>query len=341
MARRMWWALGAIGVGLGLVVGLSRIAGRRTSLQGAVVLITGGSRGLGLALARELASRGATVAICGRDDETLRRAREDLQRRGATVLAIQADITDPEDVRSVVRRVRTVLGPIDVLVNNAGRMEVGPLDSMTEADHRGDLELHFWAPLRLVEAVLPEMKARGHGHIVNISSIGGRIAVPHMLPYSASKHALTGLSRGLRAELARFGITVITVTPGLVNTGSPPNAAFKGHHELEYAWFSLADRVPGLSVSARYAARRIRKGIERGRTELVIGAPARLALWAHDLAPRATYRVLAGLERLMPAPNGDVRSHAGWESRSRLSARAPFSRRQRRAVRELNQEAST
>lgn len=338
---RFGWALGALGLGLGLTWGFGRGMRPKISLDGKVVLITGGSRGLGLALARELGSRGAKVAICGRNERSLSRAREDLRQRGVRVLVVQGDLSRREEAVSVVRRVRATLGPIDVLVNNAGQIQVGPHDSMTEEDHETSLDLYYWAPLRLMEEVLPEMKARKHGHIVNISSIGGRIAVPHMIPYSAGKHALTGLSRGMRAELGRYGITVLTVFPGLMNTGSPKNAAFKGRHKEEYAWFSLVDRAPGIAMNAARAARGIRRAIESNRTEKILGAHAHLAIALHDLAPSLSYAVIAGAERFLPDPNGQVHAHRGWDSRSRLSKRAPFVGRLRRAARDLNQESAS
>lgn len=332
------WLMGLAGLALGGMAVRRLLRPRGTDLQGAVVLITGGSRGLGLQLARTFADHGARIALTARDPVTLARAHDELSSRGVEVVAISADLTQGEEIRDLVRRVRTELGPVDVLVNNAGRIEIGPFGTMTEADHAAGLELHYWAPLRLIEAVLPDMKARGRGHIVNITSIGGRMAVPHMLPYTASKHALVGLSRGLRTELRRFGITVTTVVPGLMNTGSPRNALFKGHHRQEYAWFALADSAPILSVGATRAARRIVRAVRRGDTELVIGAPARLALWASDLFPRVTYGVMGQVERwVLPEPSEDRRAHRGHESTSELTERL-WPRRGERAVRRLNQE---
>lgn len=338
MSRRSGWLLGAAGLGLGALLVRSLARGRRTKLRGAVVLVTGSSRGLGLQLAREFAAHGARIAITGRDHLTLERALDDLERSGAEVVAIPADLTEPDEIRSLVQRVQSVLGPIDVLVNNAGRIEVGPLESMTADDHEADLDVHYRAPLRLLDEVLPGMKARGRGHIVNIASIGGRIAVPHMLPYTATKHALVGLSRGLRVELARYGITVTTVIPGLVNTGSPVNALFKGNHRQEYAWFALADAAPILSASAPHAARRIVGAVRGGKTELVIGWPARIAIGLHHLFPRTTYGVIERIERwMLPAPSDDARSRRGHQSQSELTRRL-WPRRGERAVRRLNQE---
>ncbi|MEJ7710408.1 MAG: SDR family oxidoreductase [Pyrinomonadaceae bacterium] len=139
----------------------------------------------------------------------------------------------------MVQRVTETLGGIDVLINNAGLIQVGPLEVMTLEDYEEAMRTHFWAPLYTILAVLPQMRRRQEGRIVNISSIGGKIAVPHLVPYSASKFALVGLSTGLRTELAKDKIVVTTVSPGLIRTGSPRNATFKGKHREEYAWFSI------------------------------------------------------------------------------------------------------
>lgn len=336
MSRRPRWLLGAAGLALGLwLVGRARHGAR---LDGAVVLVTGSSRGLGLQLARELARHGARVAITGREHHTLERALDDLERRGAEVVAVPADLAEPDEIRELVRRVRDVLGPIDVLVHNAGVIQVGPFESLTHADHERALDVHYRAFVRLVEEVLPDMKARGRGHVVTITSIGGRIAVPHMLPYVASKHAEVAASRALRVELARYGVRVLTVFPWLMNTGSPRNATFKGHHRGEYAWFALADASPLLSVSAERAARRIVRALRAGRTELVLGVQARVAATLHDLFPRLSYAVLALAERsLLPGPSDDPRPWRGHESESETSRRF-WPRRGERAQRRLNQE---
>jgi len=166
-------------------------------LRNKTVLITGGSRGLGLVLAREFAHEGAHVAICARDEEELVQVRLDLRNRGADVITFKCDVTNPSEVANMVNEVRGHFGKIDVLVNNAGTIQVGPIEAMNREDFEKAMQTHFWAPLNTMLAVIPEMRERGDGRIVNISSIGGKIAVPHLVPYSASKFALVGLSKGL------------------------------------------------------------------------------------------------------------------------------------------------
>ena len=178
-------------------------------MRGRTVLITGGSRGLGLALAREMAGRGARLAICGRDPESLERARASLARAGAEVIAVPCDVTDRNSVEALVEEVHRSLGPIDVLINNAGVIEVGPAETMAVADYEEAMGTNFWGMLYPTLAVLPEMRQRKAGRIVNITSIGGKLGIPHLLPYSASKFAAVGFSQGLRTEVAGDGIPVV------------------------------------------------------------------------------------------------------------------------------------
>jgi NAD(P)-dependent dehydrogenase (short-subunit alcohol dehydrogenase family) len=284
------------------------------------VLITGGSRGLGLVMAREFASRGARVAICARDTEELERARADLQRRGASVLAVPCDVTERAQVGELVNIVREHFGGIDVLVNNAGVIQVGPVEVMTVEDYEEVMKAHFWGPLYAILAVLPEMRGRRSGRIVNISSIGGKISVPHLVPYSASKFALVGLSEGLRAELQKDGVIVTTVCPGLMRTGSPRNATFKGQHRAEYAWFSISDSLPVTSMNAERAASQIVEACRRGDAEIVLSIQAQLAVKFHGLFPGLTADLLGVVNRLLPGPGGIGKRRAkGKESESAIA----------------------
>ena len=316
-----------------------KLRSRDYSLQGRTVLITGGSRGLGLALARQMADEGARLAICGRDQESLERARASLAQSGAEVVAVPADVTDPASVGELIEMVRQRLGPIDVLVNNAGVIEVGPAVTMSVADYEEAMATNFWGMLYPTLALLPEMRARRSGRIVNITSIGGKLGIPHLLPYSASKFAAVGFSQGLRAEVAADGIKVVTVCPGLMRTGSPRNAIFRGQHRSEYAWFSISDALPGLSISAENAARRIVAACRRGDAEVLFPVPARLAAVVNAVAPGLTASVLAAVDRLLPGPDGGSRGRRkGAEIQSRLSP-SWLSRLGDRAAKKYNQIA--
>src|SRR5438552_11700123 len=159
----------------------------RFDLRGRTVLITGGTRGLGLELARQAGRAGARVAICGRDADTLARARESLSQTDASVLATTCDVTDRHQVAELIGSVQAGFGHIDVLINNAGMVEVGPVGAMTAADFERDMATNFWGPLNAILAVLPHMRPRGEVRIVNIASIGGKLGVPHIRPSSSSK----------------------------------------------------------------------------------------------------------------------------------------------------------
>lgn len=321
---------GALVTGAGLAVGAGTVAGlslaywglrqmRRFHLAGRTVLITGGSRGLGLALARAFLRRGARVALLARSQDELERAREMLTGTGEVF--IQAcDIRDEADVKQAIARVREQLGEIDVLVNNAGTLTVGPMDTMTAEEYRESLAVFFWGPLHTTLAVLPEMRKRRSGRIVNISSIGGKISVPHLLPYSVGKFALSGFSEGLRAELLQDNVYVTTVFPGLMRTGSPRNADFKGKHRAEYTWFLLSDATPGLSISADRAARQIVHSCEYGKAELIITVPAKFAIKMHALFPGISAMALAAVNRGLPAPGELGQGKAkGSESTNRIT----------------------
>jgi short-subunit dehydrogenase len=286
------------------VDGLRRIAKRRARfrLEGRNALVTGGSRGLGLEIARVLVDRGANVAIVARDAAEIERAVAELRRRApkARVAGVPADLSCGTQIADAIEHVRLALGAIDVLVNNAGLIEVGPLDTNTEEDFQTAMRVHCFGPLRLMLGLRDDMRRRGGGRIANIASIGGIVAVPHLLPYSTSKFALMGLSEAMRTELARERIFVSTIAPGLMRTGSPLNAQFKGKHAEESAWFTLADSLPGLSMPASRAARVIVRALEDGTAHVVVGLPAKAIALAKGLFPNAVAAVTSFVGSFMP-----------------------------------------
>ncbi len=274
-------------------------------LRDKTVLITGGSRGLGLVMAREFLREGARVAICARDEDELERAYDDLMKYSANVFTVVCDVTSQFQIAEMVQSIRHRFGQIDVLVNNAGTISVGPAEEMTIEDYEKAMDTNFWASLYSILAIYPEMRARHDGRIINIASIGGKISVPHLLPYSASKFALVGLSSGLNAELRKDGVVVTTVCPGLMRTGSPRNANFKGQHQAEYAWFAISDSSPLTSISAESAARQIVAACKRGDAEIILSPQAKLAIKFNALFPQLTADCLSMVNRwLLPAPGG-------------------------------------
>jgi NAD(P)-dependent dehydrogenase (short-subunit alcohol dehydrogenase family) len=330
----------------GLVAGAAAFAAAwrhasRLNLQGRTALVTGGSRGLGLAIARELGRLGAHVVLAARDAVELDAAREDLEARGVSVSVLTCDLADRGEGRRIVDQVIADRGRIDILINNAGVIKVGPLEHMQTADFEEAMEIHFWSPLQTMMSALPAMRAQGGGRIVNISSIGGKIGVPHLVPYCASKFALTGLSSAMRAELAKDNIMLTTVAPGLMRTGSLFNAWFKGQHRDEFTWFAVSGSMPLVTVDAARAARQIVNACRCGDAELVVGWPAKLAVAVNGLAPSAVTAAMTLANGQLPGAAGTEgdQAHSGWQS---LSPWAPskLTRLSERAAIEFNEASA-
>lgn len=312
----------AVGAGIVWAVRSWVRKSRAFDVSDKVILITGGTRGLGLVMARQLASENARLAICSRNAEQLQRAEAELKAQGAQVLALRCDVTKQSDVEEMMEQIMSHYGRLDVLINNAGVIQVGPLDNQAHADYEEAIRTHLYAPLHTVYAALPYMRQQGQGRILNISSIGGKVGVPHLAPYCASKFALAGFSKALRAELLHEGILVTTVFPGLVRTGSPRNVIVKGQHKKEYAWFKIADSLPLLTASVESAAAQIIAALKAGSAELVITVPGKLIAVMDELFPEFTGDVLGLINRLLPGPAPDGRNNPrlrGHESESAAS----------------------
>ena len=308
-------AVGALTLGTALVA-RSRRHARRIDFRGRTVVVTGGSRGLGLVVARQLGQEGARIVLAARDQEELERAWQDLQERGVDATAVVCDVGHRDDAQKLIDEAVARTGQIDVVINNAGIIQVGPVEHMTVADFEEAMAVHFWGPLYTTLATLPYMRRQRSGRIVNISSIGGKIGVPHLVPYCASKFALTGLSDSIRGELAKDGIHVTTVCPGLMRTGSPFNAWFKGQHRAEFAWFVVSDSIPGMTISAERAASQIVEACRYGESELVITWPAKMAVIANAVVPEGVAMLMDIANRVLPAPTdarGDE-ARSGWQS---------------------------
>ena len=318
-SKNSWW-LAAVSIGAVAAYAALRKTRPRFDFNNRVVLITGGSRGLGLVLARHFAEEGARIAICARNAEELLRAKDDLEMRGATVFQTVCDVRNQSEINRMVEAVRNHYGQIDVLVNNAGVIQVGPLENQTQEDFENAMAVHFWGPYYTMNAVLPEMKQRGEGRIINIASIGGKMAVPHLAPYCASKFALVGLSGAMRVELAKNNIYVTTVCPGLMRTGSHVNAVFKGQHKKEFAWFSVGNSLPVSSIGVDRAAEQIVEACQRGDAELIISIQAKIAAAANNLFPELTAEISNLVNQILPEAGGIGERHAlGKNSQSAIS----------------------
>ena len=282
--------------------------------DGAVVLITGGSRGLGYAIASRFGRRPVRLVLAARDRLELATAQQALldehpNLNPSDFYLVDANLAEPAECKRLVNEALDRFGRIDVLVNNAGIIEVGPAELQTLDAFDRAMDLHFYGPLHILWAALPHLRRQEpmpgwsrRAAIVNIASIGGKVAVPHMLPYTASKFALIGLSEGLHAELHKDNILVTTVCPGLMRTGGEEHAQFIGNVDAERRWFNLSANVPLLSASVDYAACRIYSALSHGCAEITITPQAWLLARAAGLCPNTT-QCLAGLvnEHVLPA----------------------------------------
>lgn len=315
MSKSSWIMPVAGAIGAGVAASLM-FRPRPQVFRDAVVLITGGSRGLGLALAREFAGEGCRLALCARDAGELRAARQDLEARGAEVLTVECDVRDRADVERMTEQVRRHYGRVDVLVNNAGEIQVGPLEAMQIEVFEQAMQVMFWGAVYPTMALLPHFRARNVGRIVNITSIGGKVAVPHLLPYTCAKFATVGFSEGLHAELKDTGIKVVTIAPGLMRTGSYLNAEVKGDHDAEAAWFSLGASLPGVSMSADRAARQIVDAARRGRAEKILTTQANLLARFHGLFPGLTSEILGLVDQYLLPAGGTTEAKRGHQTRA-------------------------
>lgn len=311
---------GVAAASVACVLDLKRRRNRnRRRKEDRVVLVTGSSRGLGFAIAERFAREGNRLVLTARKSDELVAARDRLLKRRAIlseedVLLVPADLTDQSQARNLVEHTIRHFGRIDVLVNNAGIIEVGPVEDQPIQAYRDAMETNFFAGLYVIQAALPFMLQRNRlkpAAIVNIGSIGGKVAVPHMLPYTASKFALVGFSEGLHAELRHKGVRVTTVCPGLMRTGGHVHAKFVGDQRKEERWFNLAATTPVVAASVKHAANSIYHAVAKGRAEITITPQAWLAARAVGIAPEAVQN-LASLanEFLLPSPIAAERSAA-------------------------------
>jgi NAD(P)-dependent dehydrogenase (short-subunit alcohol dehydrogenase family) len=276
-----------------------------------VALIAGASRGLGLLLAEEVHRQGFRPVLSARSAAELEQASAHLARQGVDVATEVMDVGRADQVDEVIGRVEAELGPIELLLCVAGVIQVAPLTALAREDFVEAVDVMLWGPVNTALAVLPAMRRRGRGRIGIVTSIGGLISAPHLLPYSTAKHGAVGFARGLRSELAGTGITVTTVAPGLMRTGSHVRAVFRGDVQREYAWFATAATMPVLSMDAARAARHILAGVLRGRPVVLLTPLAHVAPRVDALFPRVGAAVLGLTARLLP----------GWPAERERSGR--------------------
>jgi short-subunit dehydrogenase len=267
-----------------------------------VALVAGASRGLGLLVARELGNRGQRVVICARDEAELTSAADLLRGSGVDVSTRVCDVADRDAVAAMVADVEQTVGPISTLVTVAGVIQVGPLESVTEEHFAEAVDIILWGPIHLALAVLPGMRRRRAGRIGTVTSIGGLVSVPHLLPYSTAKFGAVGFSQGLAAELAGTGVTATTIVPGLMRTGGHLHAQFSGQQTKEYAWFAASGSLPLISMDAERAASKMVDAVLAGKPTVILSPLAKVGARVHGIAPATTVRLMGLASRLLPAP---------------------------------------
>lgn len=288
------------------------------SLRDKVVLITGGSKGLGLVIGKHLVKEKCKLALCARSEEELLKAKKQIQELGGEVFIDVCDVADEVAVKSFVENVITHYGKLDVVINDAGIMIVGPMESFTHEDYEAAMNVMYWGLVNTTLAALPHMKKRKEGQIINITSVGGKVSIPHMLPYSSAKFAAVGFSDGIAAELRKDNIYVSTIIPGLMRTGSYVNAFFQKNNKKEFKLFSFMSTAPILTISADRAAKLTIDAIKQKSAKKVLGLPAKVLIELNHFFPETTVRFFGFLSRILPGAHKKAAFEQGQDIRKKF-----------------------
>lgn len=278
-----------------------------TNLRDQVILITGGTSGLGFALMKHLLKENCKVAICARHEEDL----EKVKANFSDVFIMKCDVGDKAQVHDLIQKTIRHFGKIDIVINNAGIIQVGAMESFHREDYKRAMDVMYWGMVNTTLSVLPHMKEQGSGQIVNITSVGGKVSIPHLLPYSAAKFAAVGFSEGITSELRNSNIFVTTIIPGLMRTGSYVNALFQKNNREEFKLFSFISSTPFLTVSADKAARRIILAMKEKRQVKVIGFQARILIELHHFMPNTLSRMFFLTTKVLPLREGETKFEKG------------------------------
>jgi short-subunit dehydrogenase len=253
------------------------------NLQGRTALVTGASGGLGTHIARRLAREGMNVAVSGRREDALSQIAAELSKLGVKSVAVPADLSDLTQGDMLIESVESALGPIDVLVNNAGVESIGAFTNYTREELTSTVDVNLTAPLLLTHSLVPGMLERGRGHVVFIASIAGKVGPAFNEPYAATKAGLIGLNQSLRAEYLKDPIGFSVVCPGFIaDDGMYARMAQDGHR---------SNRMMGETTTEKIADAVVR-AIRDDRAEILeSGAPIRPMLALAQLAPGLVERI--------------------------------------------------
>lgn len=253
-------------------------------------------------MASELQQRGRHVVITARDADELEHAATQL--RGPEPLpqidTRVCDVRDRHAVHRLVEEVEANVGPIETVLTVAGIIQTGPAEAMTHEHFEDAINTMTWGPINVALSVLPHLRKRRAGHIGTVTSIGGMVSPPHLLPYATAKFGAVGFSDGLAAELQGTGVTATTIVPGLMRTGSHERAYFTGNPSREYAWFAPAASLPVLSMDAERAARRIVDAVLAGKPMIMLTPLTWVGVRVRGVMPATTTRVMGLANRLLP-----------------------------------------
>ncbi|MEU2424979.1 SDR family NAD(P)-dependent oxidoreductase [Streptomyces sp. NPDC007851] len=321
----------------------------RSGPAGLSALVTGGSRGLGLLMAARLLERGYRVTVLARDAGELDRAVAwALDRTGRSPQPVVCDVRDEPAVTAAVRETAERAGGLDLVIANAGVIQVAPAETAGTQAFRDAMGTIFEGTLHTALAALPYLRrSPAGGRLGLVGSVGGLLAVPHLVAYSCAKAAVRALGEGLQEETAGSAVSVTTVHPGLMRTGSHLQAEFGGRPEAEFAWFSALSGMPLLSMDAERAAAKVVRAVERRRTRLVLTPVARAASFAHAVVPSLVTRASGLVARALPMPFDDTAGRAAERSPMRQGhdleaapAAPAWARALRRAGSALNDRAA-
>jgi short-subunit dehydrogenase len=253
-------------------------------LRGATAVVTGASRGIGVYIARALAKEGVNLSLAARSEAELEAVRTEMAALGVKAIATKCDVTNADDRAHLIDRTESELGPIDLLINNAGIETVAHFESCQEADIVRTLDVNLISAMLLTRAVLPGMLARKRGHVVNIASGAGKVGVPYAVAYSASKHGLVGFTSSLRCEYHKHPVGFSVVCPALVSdTGMYARWEEQGAKAPKIAGRASPEKVANVVITC----------IRKNRSEVLVNTPpVRPLVVLANIVPRATPRVM-------------------------------------------------